>query len=67
MREQHKIYAGDIHGEVVPVHQAQLFKALEQATIHQKLLFRRFDEVFGAGYGTGCAQEVDEDFFVHKS
>ena len=46
-------------GQALPIALAQQLIALEQSAIDQQAVAAVADEVFGAGDGTGCAQEGD--------
>jgi uncharacterized phosphosugar-binding protein len=47
-----------VHRQRVPVAQAQLLEALEQAAIEQHLAGAGCQQVFGAGHGAGGAEEL---------
>jgi len=65
MGQHHGIDLVRRDGQRLPVAQAQLLVALEQAAIDQQALAVVAHQVLGAGDGAGAAQEGDVD--VHRS
>jgi hypothetical protein len=57
MREHHRIDLACGERERLPVAQAQLLQALEQAAVHQHPVALVLEEVFGSGDGAGGAKE----------
>ena len=57
MREDDGIQRARWHRELVPVPESQFFQSLKKPAIKQNSSSMMLEEVFGAGYGTGSAQE----------
>lgn len=53
-------------GQALPIAQAQLLVALEQAAIDQQALAVVTHQILGAGDGAGAAQESDVDVHVSR-
>jgi hypothetical protein len=61
MGQHDRVDFSRVHRQRVPVAQAQLLEALEQAAIEQHLAAAGCQQVFGAGHGAGGAEEL----YVH--
>jgi hypothetical protein len=57
MGQQNRVDLPGIERETFPVAQAQYLEALKKPAIDQQTVIRTFNEIFGAGYGPGPAQE----------